>query len=391
MDKRFRIGVWVEDNYNPEIGGGFGYFHQIISFLMKSKGEQFEFKFISNEHSLASIPGQVIHKIKLPFTRNVYYSLIIKLVNKLFRFFFKRNLFISESENKNLIKEKLAKLVDVIYFPTPNCPIDFFPFIATVWDLGHLNSYSFPEVTENGEFERRSILYKDIISKALIIICESQSGKNEFLKYYPIFPSKIEILPLMPSNIISQEIISSRPKKLNIDEFQFIHYPAQFWSHKNHYNLILAYVEVRKQYPDLKLILTGADKGNHNHIFDLINDLGLDNYILNLGFVNIEELKWLYQNSKCLVMPTFIGPTNMPLLEAAALNCNVACSDLPGHFEQLGDYATYFNPSDVIDMAIAISMSIEKEKSTIEFEFVNYEEILHSIFLKAKHIRSCWS
>jgi glycosyltransferase involved in cell wall biosynthesis len=119
--------------------------------------------------------------------------------------------------------------------------------------------------------------------------------------------------------------------------------------------------------------------------------LGLDNYILNLGFVNIEELKWLYQNSKCLVMPTFIGPTNMPLLEAAALNCNVACSDLPGHFEQLGDYATYFNPSDVIDMAIAISMSIEKEKSTIEFEFVNYEEILHSIFLKAKHIRSCWS
>lgn len=389
MNKKFRVGIWLEDNYLPEIGGGFGYFDQIIDLLMNSSDERFEFKFISDEKSNKLISNHKIYYIKLPKSRKLF-PLFQRVFNKLGRSFFKRNILYTESEKIASVKNDLSNLVDIIYYPTPSCPIDFFPFIATVWDLGHLNTYSFPEVSEYGEFERRTVLFKEIISKALIIICESQSGKNEFLNYYPLFSDRIEILPLLPSKIISNEIRPIKPEKLSDEVFDFIHYPAQFWPHKNHYNLILAFNEVRKELSNIKLILTGSDKGNKNYIFRLITELGLENSVIYLGFVSINELKWLYLNSRCMVMPTFLGPTNMPLLEAASLNCNVACSNLSGHIEQLGKNAEYFNPHDISDITRAILVAINNEKRNFQFDISTFEQTLYSIFMKAKGIRLCW-
>ncbi|MEZ4879119.1 MAG: glycosyltransferase [Chitinophagales bacterium] len=93
-------------------------------------------------------------------------------------------------------------------------------------------------------------------------------------------------------------------KKLKKGEI-FIHYPAQFWSHKNHYNLLLAFKVIIK-YPNLKLILTGSNKGNKAYIINLINHLDLSQKVIDLGFISREELKWLYLNSFGLVMPTFL-------------------------------------------------------------------------------------
>ena len=110
------------------------------------------------------------------------------------------------------------------------------------------------------------------------------------------------------------------------------------------------------EYPELKLIFTGSDKGNKAYIFEEVKRLKIEKSVIDLGFVEVEELKWLYLNSKGLVMPTFLGPTNMPVLEAAYLGCPVSCSDLKGHREQLGNYANYFNPESYSE----ISQSIKK-------------------------------
>jgi len=49
-------------------------------------------------------------------------------------------------------------------------------------------------------------------------------------------------------------------------------------------------------------------------------------------------------------MPTFFGPTNIPPLEAMALGCPVAVSDIYAMREQLGDAALYFRPNSVRDI-----------------------------------------
>ncbi|HZH66514.1 MAG TPA: glycosyltransferase, partial [Flavisolibacter sp.] len=59
-----------------------------------------------------------------------------------------------------------------------------------------------------------------------------------------------------------------------------------------------------------------------------------------------EEIYTFYKHALALVMPTFLGPTNMPLLEAEALGCPVICSNLKGHWEMLGEHACYVEPNN---------------------------------------------
>jgi glycosyltransferase involved in cell wall biosynthesis len=188
----------------------------------------------------------------------------------------------------------------------------------------------------------------------------------------------------------------SIPLKLSQLNSTFIHYPAQFWAHKNHYNLLVAFRNVLNEFPDLKLIFTGSDKGNKNYITSLIKEMKLNNSVIDLGFVSNEELKWLYLNSSGLVMPTLLGPTNMPLLEAAELNCPVACSNFPGHIEQLGDYGYYFNPESPEEIAQVLVKMLNENKDQKIKKYVskfNISETIKQIdksFSEIKQIRFTW-
>jgi glycosyltransferase involved in cell wall biosynthesis len=274
------------------------------------------------------------------------------------------------------------------------CKYENFPFIYTLWDLGHLNSYAFPEVSNEGIYEERKNHHDNIPFKALMVFCESETGKKEAIHYLRLNEERVRVLPLFPSGVISEKMTPSKPQMIDSDSI-FIHYPAQYWAHKNHYNLILAFLLIAKKYPHLKLILTGSDHGNKKtYITKIINENNLEDRVIDLGFVPLEELKWLYLHSKGLIMPTILGPTNMPPLEAVALGCPVAVSDLPGHREQLGDNAKYFNPLDIEEIKNAIEYLFNNDNKpttslllTIQTNMV----LLDKYFGEIKTIRHTWA
>ena len=62
----------------------------------------------------------------------------------------------------------------------------------------------------------------------------------------------------------------------------------------------------------------------------------------------------LYSGAVALVMPTFFGPTNIPVLEAWAFGCPVLTSDIRGIREQADDAAFLVNPRSVESIAEGI-------------------------------------
>jgi glycosyltransferase involved in cell wall biosynthesis len=166
--------------------------------------------------------------------------------------------------------------------------------------------------------------------------------------------------------------------------------------------LVKAFKIVHNANPDLKLVFTGSDKGNENYIRELVSELGLDTKVLFLGFVSNLELKTLYKKAISLVMPTFLGPTNMPLLEARSLGCPIVCSDLDGHREQLGEGALYFDHRSYSDIAskmmeildnglrnnqIAVANEIEK---TSVFNLGSAIESVNKNLMSVSKIRKIW-
>ncbi|MDR0799418.1 MAG: glycosyltransferase, partial [Dysgonamonadaceae bacterium] len=155
-------------------------------------------------------------------------------------------------------------------------------------------------------------------------------------------------------------------EEYQLKQHQFFFYPAQFWAHKNHTVLLAAFAQLLCSYPDYQLVLTGSDKGNKSYIQSLATQLGIESNIRFVGFVAMETINTLYRNAAALVMPTYLGPTNMPLIEAMELDCPVVCSDLKGHREMMGDAAIYFDPSNKEELYQSLSEVIKNRRRYLQ-------------------------
>jgi glycosyltransferase involved in cell wall biosynthesis len=397
--RKLRVGIWIAEDFKPETGGGFGYYTQLVNATYNYNFANAEIIYISKKFISDWDKRDKSYELQTPYFKPTFflgeYPLVRRIIRKLKLLTIGIDYSSEKKDYDNRLKEELLNVVDIIYYPTPFCFVENFPYIYTLWDIGHLCAYAFPEVAMNGAFESRKQHHDLFPQKALMVFCESKAGKKEAVQYLNLNENKIKVVPIFPSKIINDKIVAEKPARLNEESF-FIHYPAQYWSHKNHYNLLLAFKMVLVKFPSIKLIFSGSDKGNKEYIFAMIEAYKLTNSVLDLGFVKMEELKWIYQHSQGLVMPTLLGPTNMPLMEAAELGCSVACSNLEGHKEQLDEYGYYFDPLKPEDMAETIIAMIEdrqKGERRIYNSSFNIKNALIQIdlaFSEIKNLRFTW-
>ena len=135
----------------------------------------------------------------------------------------------------------------------------------------------------------------------------------------------------------------------------YIFYPAQFWSHKNHVRILRAILHLKQKYNlRLPVVFAGSDQGNESYIRQLVQTLQLDDQVFFLCHVSRPALRALYQNAFVLCYPSFFGPLNLPPLEAFALGCPVIAADIPGAKQELGDAAMLVNPANEFEIAEAL-------------------------------------
>lgn len=374
--RKLRVGIWLTETIKPDKGGGFSYYTELANAIRGHSFKDAEIVLISKETLKNKLPGSPAYKL---------------LAKALKRSPLRQHL----DKRENVLRKELSASVDILYYLTPDCPYTGFPFIYTHWDIAHLSTHAFPEFSMSGNFEYRREQSTTVPHKALAIFAPSEEGRRECLRYLNVNEEKVHTIPIFPSGVIHGSCIAQRPLLFKGDE-DFIHYPAQYWAHKNHFNLIHALAILIKEFPGLKLALTGSDKGNKAYIFQTIRELGLEENVMDLGFVSNNELRWLYERSLGLVMPTFLGTVNMPLLEAAELGCPVSCTDMPGHRELLGGYGYYFDSTDPNDIAIKVAIMIRDKRNgtkkpyrssfTIESALLALDEA----FTKISRVRFCW-
>jgi len=248
--------------------------------------------------------------------------------------------------------------IEFVWFLYPgNLPVTV-PYMATVWDLQHRHQPFFPETSTTGwTWEARELAFRSSLSRAARIVTGTQAGKDEIIAFYGVCPQNVVVVP-MP--IAEAELSADSGSRIDVRakyglKSEFLFYPAQFWPHKNHVNLLLALNLLKRNTGvEFDLVLTGSDKGNRHHVCETAAALRLTSQVKILGFVPKADLHWLYREANSLVFPSFFGPDNLPPLEAFALGCPVIAARVPGSEEQLGNAALLFDPADPADIARAI-------------------------------------
>jgi glycosyltransferase involved in cell wall biosynthesis len=254
--------------------------------------------------------------------------------------------------------------IDFVVYPSPT-PLSFeigLPYAIAVHDLQHRVHPEFPEVTADGEFEAREYLYRHGISGATLVIVDSVVGKEDVLEYYGelIDADRVCVLPFLPSESCRRSASAFDQQRVasvyGLPE-RFLFYPAQLWPHKNHAMLVRALGLLRKSEDlEIPLVLVGSAQGKirsqtWREVLDLAQELGLEGSIRHLGYVPHEDMAPLYASATALTMPTWFGPTNIPVLEAWAQNCPVLTSDIRGVREQAGDAAVLADPASAEGLA----------------------------------------
>ncbi len=237
------------------------------------------------------------------------------------------------------------------------------PFVLAIHDLQHRLQPEFPEVSANGEWEQREYLFKHGAIGAAAILADSEVGKQDILDCYGdvgVTADKVFVLPFVPPNYLDFDLAASivaplrRGYGLTRD---YLFYPAQFWPHKNHLRLVEALAMVRHDLRiDVTLALAGSHRGalreqTHAAVIARAQELGVRDAVHILGYVPDQDMAALYLGSRGLVMPTFFGPTNIPVLEAWQAGVPVLTSDIHGIREQIGDAGVLVDPRDPHHMA----------------------------------------
>lgn len=225
------------------------------------------------------------------------------------------------------------------------------PALGTIHDLMHRYGRQFPEFSSRGKYRLKEMHCKRICDWGKGVIVDSNTGKQQVVACYGVSPKKVHVLPFVPPKYIREKAHFKTTASIADLPEKFFFYPAQFWKHKNHISVVKASRMIKERIPDLKIVFAGSRNNAYRETRNAVHQLGLENDISFLGFVPNDMMPELYTRARGLIMPTFAGPTNIPPLEANALGCPVAISNIYGMPEQLGDAALYFDPSSIEEIA----------------------------------------
>ena len=225
--------------------------------------------------------------------------------------------------------------LDAIHFPLSVMlpPVEAPPAATTVLDVQH---EVFPEFFSRAELAYRRRVYGWTVRKSRIVITISEHARTALIERLHLDPARVRAIHLAVDH--------ERFRPDGRSRGQFLLYPANAWPHKNHARLFEAFAEIRRERPDLRLVLTGA---GHDR-------LTLPAGSESRGHVSLDDLVGLYRSAAALVYPSLYEGFGIPCVEAMACDCPVAASNVASLPEVCGDAAVYFDPLDAESIADGI-------------------------------------
>jgi glycosyltransferase involved in cell wall biosynthesis len=215
------------------------------------------------------------------------------------------------------------------------------PFVITVHDMIHeLFPTYFPDA------DIISAGKKQLIEKADAIIAISEHTKNDIIKFFPGVGAKISVVPHGYHHFDLQKANLSLPDK-------YILYVGDRAYYKNFNLFIKATAPILQADKDLNMVCVGGGRFNETELA-LLTQLKIELKCRQLTATDA-ELQQLYQQAQLFVFPSLQEGFGLPLLEAFANNCPVACSNATSFPEVAGDAAQYFDPLDENSIAGAVN------------------------------------
>ena len=246
-----------------------------------------------------------------------------------------------------LRRELALERLSAIHFPltVPLPRSDRPPAVSTLLDIQH---EFFPQFFPRAELAYRKVVYGWAVGRTRLVIAISEHVKETLVERWRVDPDRIRVIHL--------GLDHERFRPAERARQPFLLYPANPWPHKNHTRLLAAFALLRRNRPELRLVLTGSG----------VERLEAAPGVEARGRVSTDELVELYRSASAVVFPSLYEGFGQPPLEAMACGCPVAASNAGALPEVCGGAARLFDPTSVDEIAAAIEDVLERPREWVE-------------------------
>nr|MBC7244935.1 glycosyltransferase family 4 protein [Chloroflexota bacterium] len=242
-------------------------------------------------------------------------------------------------------------LAHVPYFASPLCPT--VPTIVTIHDLIPLLLPAY----------RRSVLirlYTGLVAaaarRAAYIITDSQSSKNDIVKYLRVPPERVHVIYLAADPachpIRDENALAAMRHKYGLPD-DYLLYLGGFDQRKNIAMLLRAYAQVMKALGDTApyLVIAGRLPNKDTSLFPdprrIARELGLEKKVIFTGWIAEEDKPALYSGALLFVFLSLYEGFGLMPLEAMRCGIPVLASRVSSLPEVVGEGGLLVNPTDL--------------------------------------------
>lgn len=231
------------------------------------------------------------------------------------------------------------------------------PLISVVHDLQY---QAFPEFFAASERVDRDRDFRRVAEQAARVVTVSEFVRRTVLESSDLDGDRVVAVPhglagRFPEPSAAE--VDAVLERHGLERERYLLYPANFWPHKNHRMLLVAFNIFRNRAAretKLKLVLTGAERPDPEPLRDAARRMDLGDEAVFAGFVSDRELAALLVACRALVFPSLYEGFGMPVVEAMACSRSVLCGDAASLPEVTGGAALMFDPRKLEGIAAAI-------------------------------------
>lgn len=260
--------------------------------------------------------------------------------------------------------------LDLMHFPHFNIPIFYRgKFIVTIHDL-ILTHFPTQRASTLSPFlygfkhSAYRVVIRRAIKKAVKIVTISEYSKKQIIDNFHVPAERIAVtyeatsdFKPTPAKIRESEFLTKYKIK-----YPYLLYVGNAYPHKNLERLISVFNDLsREKDLDLNLVFVGKLDYFYARLQKLVNQLELNKKVFFLGYVEDEELKFLYQKAMLYVFPSLAEGFGLPPLEAMTQGLPVISSNASCMPEVLGEAAYYFDPHEEKSLRVAILKMIRDD------------------------------